>query len=268
MVYGQPVDLSILRNAQRLYAMTIKNLIGQMANSTLKIFDLKLIKMEQAVAARAAGQINDGTYWDNYVRQWEELDENRLLEHVGNEWKNEEIFLSLLEKYASPESSALEIGCGGGRITSKATRWFKHVYACDVSKEMLRKNRESVKGSNVSYHMLDGFTLGDFADESLDFVFSHDVFVHFSSLQVYPYFTEIRRVLKKNGIAIISFYNCITHFDLFREMSLQFNRDCVFPPHARVHFVTQEMINLMLEDLSLRVQETDVTNFLIPVFKK
>jgi 2-polyprenyl-3-methyl-5-hydroxy-6-metoxy-1,4-benzoquinol methylase len=188
MVYGQPVDLSILHNAQKVYAMTIKNLIGQMANSTLKVFDLTLIKMEQAAAARTAGQVNNGAYWDNYVRQWEELDENRLLEHVGNEWKNEEIFLSLLEKYASPESSAIEIGCGGERITSKATRWVKHVYACDVSKEMLRKNRESVRESNVSYHMLDGFTLGDFADESLDFVFSHDVFVHFSSLRglVYP----------------------------------------------------------------------------------
>jgi len=36
----------------------------------------------------------------------------------------------------------------------------------------------------------------------------------------------------------------------------------------RVHFVTEEMIRLMLEDLSLRVEETDRTNFLIPVFRK
>lgn len=248
--------------------MTMKHLLGKATNSILRTVGVMLVKTDKAGTAGVAGQINDGAFWDKYVHQWEKAEENKTLECVGHEWKNEEIFLSLLEKYASPQSNALEIGCGGGRITAKAMHWFKHVYACDVSGEMLRKNKERTSGSNVSYHRLDGFTLCDFADESLDCVFSHDVFVHFSSLQVYPYLAEIRRVLKKDGIGIVSFYNFPIHFGLFKEMSIQFTRQHVYPPHMRVHFVTEEMIRLMLEDLSLRVQETDRTNFLIPVFRK
>lgn len=247
--------------------MTLKQVIAQVINSILSPAGVMLVRKDWVRPAQA-GQVNDGAFWDEYVRKWERSNQNEGLERVGNEWKNEEIFLGLLEKYASHDSTALEIGCGGGRITSRAVRWFKHVHACDVSKEMLRTNQDRLRADNVSYHLLDGFTLGEFADQSLDCVYSHDVFVHFSSLQVYPYFVEVKRVLKKGGVGIISWYNFSKHFPLFKEMSLQFNEQRVYPPHMRVHFVTEQMIGLMLEDLSLSLVEMDKANFLIAVFRK
>ncbi|MDH4328303.1 MAG: class I SAM-dependent methyltransferase [Nitrospira sp.] len=248
--------------------MTIKKYAAQVANAILSPLGVKLVKTERGALDVATGPVNNGAFWDAYVHQWEKSEENILLERVGNEWKNEEIFLALLKKNASLDSTALEIGCGGGRITSSAIRWFKHVHACDVSKEMIRTNQERIRGTNVTYHELDGFTLSEFADGSLDCVFSHDVFVHFSSLQVYPYFAEIRRVLKRDGVGIVSFYNFPRHFELFKDMSLQFNQQKTYPPHMRVHFITEQMISLMLEDVGLKVQEMDRTNFLIPVFRK
>ena len=212
--------------------------------------------------------VNDDAYWDDYVRSWRKDKSNESLRYLGNEWKNEEKFLALLEKYSLPAGTALEIGCGGGRITSRAAGCFGRVHACDISAEMLKLSAASVKDAHVSFHRLDGFTLKDFADASMDRVYSHDVFVHFSSLQVYPYLEEIRRILKPGGIGLLSFYNFVAHFKLFKEMSLQFRAERRFPPHMRVHFVTEEMVRTMLDELGLEAVEIDKTNFLIAVFRK
>ncbi|MCI2425344.1 class I SAM-dependent methyltransferase [Candidatus Acetothermia bacterium] len=211
---------------------------------------------------------NDEVYWDAYVHDWRKSGQASQLDCLGNEWKGEEIFLSLLEKYSSPRSHALEIGCGGGRITSRAAELFQRIHAADISSEMLRQCQRTLPYKNVSYHKLDGFTLREFSDSSIDLVFSHDVFVHFSSLQVYPYLQEIKRVIRTDGIALISFYNFFHHFELFKEMSFKFHNDRRFPPHMRVHFLTEDMLRHMLADLRLEIVEIEKTNFLISCFRR
>jgi len=212
--------------------------------------------------------INDDFFWDEYVKGWEKSDDTKQLGYLGNEWTNQEIFLSLLEKYSSKEMEALEIGCGGGRITSKGVQLLKNVHATDISNEMLKKCNNDVKASNIKFSQIDGFTLKDFADESMDFVYSHDVFVHFSSLQVYPYFLEIKRVLKKNGIALISFHNFIVHYEQFKQLSLEYWQQRRFPSHMRNHFITEEMLCYMLQDLKMEILEIEKKNFLIVIFRK
>jgi ubiquinone/menaquinone biosynthesis C-methylase UbiE len=212
--------------------------------------------------------INDDIYWDSYVTSWKLSSDSRQLQFLGNEWKNEEIFISTLGKYSSHEMKVLEIGAGGGRITSKSAVMFKEIYATDISSKMLKECRRSVPNSNVSFHKTDGFTLDGFNDNSIDLVYSHDVFVHFSSLQLYPYFLEIKRILKQDGIGIISFYNFIRHFDLFKEMSITYHAKRQYPYHMRVHFVTEEMVKTILDDLGLEIIEIENTNYLIVVFRK
>ena len=153
-------------------------------------------------------------------------------------------------------------------MTSVAAPLFRHIYAADVSREMLKSVEQKLGRTGISYHILDGFTLAEFADDSLDIVYSHDVFVHFSSLQVYPYFKEIKRVLKPGGLGIISFYSAKTHFPLMRDMSLEYNLKKMYPPHMRVHFITEEVIRLMIEDLGLQIVEINSENYLILCFAK
>lgn len=212
--------------------------------------------------------INNGNYWDNYVKKWKKSEKNKDLKYLGNEWHGEKIFISLLQRYSNPSLSALEIGCGGGRITSGAVKRFKHLYATDVSIEMLIKCSEDVREKNMSFHQIDGFTLDEFRDDSMDVVYSHDVFVHFAALQIYPYFQETKRILKKGGVGIVSFFNYAVHFDLFKEMSANLYRRKKYPSHMRVHFITEEIIRIMLKDLGMEVVEIDRTNFLIVVFRK
>lgn len=212
--------------------------------------------------------LNDEHFWDSYVSSWENSENKSKYEFLGNEWKHEEKFLEMLEKYSSAHMDALEIGCGGGRITSFAAPLFRNVFATDISNNMLQKCSNSVTASNVSYTKTDGFTLDGFSSSSVDLVFSHDVFVHISALQVYPYLIEIRRVLGDGGIAIISFFNYEKHLALFKEYSLAYHNAKSIPPHMRVHFVTEQIIRLMLDDLGLSVVETDNSFYLIFVVKK
>ncbi len=90
--------------------------------------------------------LNNGEFWDKYVIDWEKTPESEALQYLGNKWHGEEIFLDLLEKYASPAHLALEIGCGGGRIISKAVSRFRLVLSTDVEEFDLIRNSFSRAG--------------------------------------------------------------------------------------------------------------------------
>jgi ubiquinone/menaquinone biosynthesis C-methylase UbiE len=210
---------------------------------------------------------NEEAFWNHYVKAWESSGSLNKGEFVGSEWNHEEDFISLLTKYASLDEEALEIGCGGGRITSTAVTLFKHVYAADISVEMLRKCSEAVTAPGVSFHKLDGFTLKEFADSSVDVVYSHDVFVQLSSVQAYPYFIEMARVLKKGGIGLVSCYDFADRVDLFKETSLRLWNQRKHPVSRRLHFMTEEMIRVMLGDL-FEVLEIDKRRFMTVAFRR
>jgi SAM-dependent methyltransferase len=214
--------------------------------------------------------INNDVFWDQYVRVWERTEGWSAQAHVGDEWSGPQRFREVLAKYASKDYEALEIGCGGGRITETAVGLFGRVTATDVSREMLRKASESVKAPNVTFQRISGFSLGELPEGSKDVVYSHDVFVHFSAMQVYPYFLEIKRVLRTGGIGIISFRSYDLNFELFKGAALDLWRRKRFPPHMRNHFVTEEQIRLMLADAGLEVVEIEKQpeRFLIAVFRK
>lgn len=228
----------------------------------------KLPHVVRQLAHNGGYAVNEELFWDQYVKDWEKSDRNRSQSYLGTEWKNEEDFVSLLRKYSSQEKNALEIGCGGGRITASGVQLFKHVYATDVSEEMVRKAKRSIKAANVSFHKLDGFTLNEFSDQSIDYIYSHDVFIQLSSIQVYPYLREVKRVLRTGGIGLISFYDFVGQFELFKEWSLKFWNERKLPIYRRIHFVTENMIYAMLTDLRLDLIEAQNRRFLIVAFRK
>ena len=227
---------------------------------------LRALRSPRKIIQSLSYVINDEVYWDAYVRDWRKSGNGSG--QLGTEWKNEEPFLELLTKHASGEHVALEIGSGGGRITVNAASLFNHVYAADISDKMLEQCRKTVSSSNVSFHKLDGFTLGEFPNNSIDLVYSHDVFVHFSFLQVYSYFKDIERVLTPGGRCIISFYDFHRQFDLFKQMSQRYYDQKRYPPHMRVHFVTVRMVTSMLKDLGLELVESYEGDFLVVVCRK
>ena len=99
-------------------------------------------------------------------------------------------------------------------------------------------------------------------------MYSHDVFVQFASVETYPYLREIMRVLKRDGIGVISFYDFVTRFDLFQENSLRLWATRRSAHGRRLHFVTEEMLQLMLLDVGAEVIEMHKEAFLTAVFRR
>src|SRR5208283_4983187 len=97
---------------------------------------------------------------------------------------------------------ALEIGCGPGRLLKPLSRHFARIYGVDVSDEMVRLARKRLRDiPNAHVEATNGATLSQFADASLDFIYSYAVFQHIPSRDVVlSYMREARRVLRPGGI--------------------------------------------------------------------
>ncbi|MEO5922486.1 MAG: class I SAM-dependent methyltransferase [Bryobacteraceae bacterium] len=98
---------------------------------------------------------------------------------------------------------ALEIGCGPGRLLRPMSRHFAEIYGVDVSDEMVALAKEKLRDTpNAHPQVCNGAQLTDFADESIDFVYSYAVFQHIPSRDVVQeYLREVQRVLKPGGLA-------------------------------------------------------------------
>ncbi len=100
--------------------------------------------------------------------------------------------------------SALEIGCGLGRLLRPLSRHFHHIHGVDISDEMIRRSQHNLRGiANVSLHHSPESNLAAFDAQSIDFVYSYAVFQHIPSKEVvFHYFAEVVRVLKPGGLFV------------------------------------------------------------------
>jgi ubiquinone/menaquinone biosynthesis C-methylase UbiE len=105
-------------------------------------------------------------------------------------------------KRLTSRGAALEIGCGPGRLMRPMSRHFGEIHGVDVSDRMIRLARERLRDTpNAHPHHGSGSDLGQFADETFDFVYSYAVFQHIPSRDVvFQYLREAWRVLKPGGI--------------------------------------------------------------------
>jgi len=99
------------------------------------------------------------------------------------------------------QESALEIGCGVGRMTKYFAGRFRHVTGLDVSEEMIRQAKENLQAcTSVRLDVGNGVDLSPYPDASFDFVFSYIVFQHIPDLNVtLTYVREAGRVLRPGG---------------------------------------------------------------------
>lgn len=104
--------------------------------------------------------------------------------------------------------TAVEIGCGLGRMCRALARRFDRVIGVDISDEMIVRARELVTESNVEFLVSDGSSLEVVEEGSADLVFTFTVFQHIPDPAVVErYIEEIGRVLKPGGLAIFQWNN-------------------------------------------------------------
>ena len=102
----------------------------------------------------------------------------------------------------SARRSALEIGCGPGRLLRPASAFFTDIHGVDVSDEMVRLAAARLQDiPHAHVHSTSGSDLAIFKDDGFDFVYSYAVFQHIPSRDVvFEYLREAYRVLRPGGI--------------------------------------------------------------------
>ena len=128
---------------------------------------------------------NDGHEWSIYFGTTDNL------------WN---ILYPKIEKYLKGE--VLEIAPGYGRITKYLLEKVSNLSIIDLNNNCIEKCKEKYGDKIKSYIVNDGKTL-NYIDDSFDFVFSYDSFVHMTADVIECYLIEIQRVLKSNGYAFI-----------------------------------------------------------------
>jgi len=110
------------------------------------------------------------------------------------------LFFSGLEELLRPETVALDIGCGVGRMDRYVAPRVKRLVGLDISGEMVRQARQRLAGvANVEFLEGDGASLRGLADATFDLAFSYLTFQHLPDLIFAQYLFETPRVLRPGG---------------------------------------------------------------------
>lgn len=125
----------------------------------------------------------------------------------GVQGRGEGVFLDRLARWLGPERSALEIGCGGGRISRHVAPSVRELVCTDISRTVLEEARGNLaEHANVRFGLVSGFDLEGIADDSFDLVFGHDVLLTMDPNPALAILDEARRVLRAGGACVMSFF--------------------------------------------------------------
>ncbi len=118
-----------------------------------------------------------------------------------------EMFKSLVGIH--PEDIILEIGCGVGRVGRIIAPLCKKWIGTDASKNMLKYAEQGLLEGHKNIELIhtNGFDLSDVESETVDFVYSHFVFMHIDEWDRYIYVKEAYRILKPGGKVYIDNIN-------------------------------------------------------------
>lgn len=99
--------------------------------------------------------------------------------------------------------TALDFGCGVGRLSRAVARHFEKVTGVDIAPSMLAQAREFGRADGrIEYVLNQAGNLGVFEDASFDFVYSNLVLQHMPPALSRSYLLEFARVLKRGGCLV------------------------------------------------------------------
>ncbi len=103
--------------------------------------------------------------------------------------------------------TALEIGCGVGRMLRAASKQFGRVVGLDVSQRAIDKARELIgPHSRIELVVGSGFDLQPVETQSVDFVWSYAALTSMPTAVIASYLIEMKRVLKPGGVVRLQVY--------------------------------------------------------------
>ncbi len=117
-----------------------------------------------------------------------------------------------------PANTILEIAPGFGRWTNYLRDYCEQLFVVDFAEKCIEACRQRFgSDQRISYYVNDGRSLSMLPDESVDFVFSFDAFVHIGRKGVEAYLSELGRKLKVGGKGFIHHSNLGAYAHSARE---------------------------------------------------
>ncbi|SDS24573.1 class I SAM-dependent methyltransferase [Opitutus sp. GAS368] len=154
-------------------------------------------------------------HWDKFARTdpfWAVLTDAGK---KGNQWRVDEFFQTgvdsvdaeikgvLLHCPALRFGTALDFGCGVGRLSQALARHFTRITGIDISAEMLALARQYNRhGERVDYVLNTRDDLSQLADGTFDFVYSIITLQHMEPVYARRYIAEFVRVAAPGGVIL------------------------------------------------------------------
>ncbi len=112
---------------------------------------------------------------------------------------------------------AIDLGCGTGAFSLSAAKYFKKVYAVDVSETMLEIASSKAEGLNNIEFIHSGF-LNFKLNEDVDVIFSKWAFHHLPDFWKQAALLNMNKMLKRGGVLFLS--DVVFQFDLNYEENM------------------------------------------------
>lgn len=154
----------------------------------------------------------------NLQKTWDEFGKTKPLWAIASsrtDWSLEEFFASGVESvndvmryvdglgHQFDRGSALDFGCGVGRLSQAMIPPFDEVWGVDIAPSMIEQAREYNRhGERCRYFLHEENDLGFLEPGRFDFVLSLIVLQHMKPVYAKEYIREFVRVLKPGGLAV------------------------------------------------------------------
>ena len=129
----------------------------------------------------------------------------------GLEWGDPDIVEPLIfirDRYFLPyvndDQYVVEIGPGGGRWTQYLLG-VRKLYVVDYHTELLEELKKNFNKPNMEFIKNDGTDFPGINEQSIDYIFSFDTFVHLDTHLIEAYLTNMKLILKPGANVVIHY---------------------------------------------------------------
>ena len=143
-------------------------------------------------------------------------------------------------KYLNKQDVVLDLGCGNGQNTHKASKFVKRVVGVDYDEFPLNIAKKTARTNNVTFKRMNLEEKLPFSNDTFDKVMLLDVLEHLRNRK--HIIVDIKRVLKKNGLLFLSVPNSETSWKtLQREVGISSFSD----PDHKIEYSKNQIRNLL-----------------------
>lgn len=195
----------------RLVRQTLSRIVYHLSRRMMRIEASRFLLGPYTVSSEFNTRQRNADVWNkhDWTRMGEEWTDDAQAYRGLNPaaWKAQ-LVAQGVERYMPVGGSILEIGPGAGRWTELLLPRASRLILVDVAERCLDICRARFADDpRLTYVLVDPeddrVIGGRVPDESVDAVWSYDAFVHINPTDTERYIAEIRRMLKRGGIAVI-----------------------------------------------------------------